>query len=348
MAARKKAGGFIVLVILVIGIFSLWRLFGPNTNFEDKRKAFYVSTGSSFEKVMKDLDSQHILKNPGTFKLVAKQLDYNKKVKAGRYLIENGASIFDVVRLLRSGRQSPVNLVINKLRTREDLARLIDKNFECDSSEVMALLDNNDSLKTYSLDTNNVMTAIIPNTYSFLWNTTPNKIFKKLYNEQEIFWNKERMQKAGQLGLSMQQVYILASIVEEETNKQEDKGKIASVYINRLKTGMRLAADPTVKFAMRDFGLKRIYHKHLLFPSPYNTYQNAGLPPGPICTPAPKTIDAVLDSPGTDYLFFVAKPDLNGYSNFATNYTDHLKYAKAYQSALDDIIKRRANKDSMQ
>jgi len=136
----------------------------------------------------------------------------------------------------------------------------------------------------------------------------------------------------------------LASIVEEETNKESDKGKIASVYLNRLETGMRLAADPTVKFAMRDFGLKRIYFKHLEFKSPYNTYQNAGLPPGPICTPSSKTIDAVLNAPSTSYLFFVAKPDLNGYSNFASNYSEHMKYAKEYQKALDILmLKKNAN-----
>ena len=196
----------------------------------------------------------------------------------------------------------------------------------------------------YGLDTNTVMTAIIPNTYNFLWNTSGRGIFKKLYDEQEIFWSEERRKKAAGLNLTPAQAYILASIVEEETNKEPDKGKIASVYLNRLETGMRLAADPTVKFAMRDFGLKRIYFKHLEFRSPYNTYQNSGLPPGPICTPSSKTIDAVLNAPSTSYLFFVAKPDLNGYSNFASNYTEHKKYAKEYQQALDSLmIKKAAN-----
>jgi len=133
-------------------------------------------------------------------------------------------------------------------------------------------------------------------------------------------------------------VYILSSIVEEETNKQEDKGKIASVYLNRLRSGIKLAADPTIKFALRDFGLKRIFFKHISYPSPYNTYLNAGLPPGPICTPSIKTIDEVLNAPATNYLYFVAKPDFSGYSNFATSYQEHKKNAKAYQQALDSII----------
>jgi UPF0755 protein len=166
-------------------------------------------------------------------------------------------------------------------------------------------------------------------------------IFKKLYAEHQKFWNDERKAKAQRLNLTPEQVYTLASIVEEETNKNEDKGKIASVYINRLRKGMKLAADPTVKFAMRNFELKRIYHKHLAFSSPYNTYLNAGLPPGPICTPSIKTIDAVLNSPRTDYLFFVARSDFSGYSDFASTYQQHQVFAKAYQQALDSLVSSR-------
>ncbi|MEO8172974.1 MAG: endolytic transglycosylase MltG [Sediminibacterium sp.] len=339
MASRKKTGRFIVIILLIAAAFIAWRLFGSNTNFEDNKKSFYIKTGSRFDDVFQDLETQKILKNPGTFKWVAKQLDYDEKVKAGKYVIEKGASIFNIVRMLRSGRQTPVNLVINKLRTKEDFAKKIASNFESDSVEVMSLLNNNDSLDKYSLDTNTVMTAIIPNTYSLLWNTPATKIFKKLFEEHEVFWNEERKKRAAALNLTPVQAYILASIVEEETNMQADKGKIASVYLNRMETGMRLGADPTVKFAMRDFGLKRIYHKHLAFPSPYNTYQNVGLPPGPICTPSTKTIDAVLNSPATSYLYFVARPDFKGYSNFAATYEEHLRNAKAYQQALDSLIK---------
>jgi UPF0755 protein len=136
----------------------------------------------------------------------------------------------------------------------------------------------------------------------------------------------------------------MASIVEEETNKADDKGRIASVYMNRIKKGMKLEADPTVKYAMRNFGLKRILHGHLAYPSPYNTYQQTGLPPGPICTPSINTIDAVLDAPETNYIFFVAKPDFKGYSNFAATYPEHLVYAKMYQKALDSLIMRKNNR----
>lgn len=339
----KKTVRIIVIILLLTGAFAAWRLFGSNTNFTENRKSLFIKTGSSFNNVMERLRAENILKNPGTFKLVAAQVGYDQKVKVGKFVIERGESIYTIIKKLRSGRQTPVRLVINKLRTKEDLARKIGSNFECDSTSFLNLLNNTDSLKIYGLDTNTVMTAIIPNTYNLLWNTSARGIFKKLYDEQEIFWNDERRKKASGLNLNPAQAYTLASIVEEETNKESDKGKIASVYLNRLETGMRLAADPTVKFAMRDFGLKRIYFKHLQFQSPYNTYQNSGLPPGPICTPSSKTIDAVLNAPSTSYLFFVAKPDLNGYSNFATNYTDHMKYAKKYQQALDSMMVKKAD-----
>ncbi|MGB4844086.1 MAG: endolytic transglycosylase MltG, partial [Ferruginibacter sp.] len=225
-----------------------------------------------------------------------------------------------------------------------DLAEKIAENFECDSASVMKILDDSETLQKYHVTNNTVLTTVIPNTYSFFWNTNAQKILDKLHEEKEKFWNEERLSKANALNLTPEQVYTMASIVEEETNKTDDKGKIASVYMNRIATGMKLQADPTVKFAMKDFKLTRILYKHLSYPSPFNTYQNAGLPPGPICTPSIKTIDAVLDAPQTNYIYFVAKPEFNGYSNFATNYAEHQVFAKAYRQALDSLIKARAIK----
>jgi UPF0755 protein len=338
MASGRRGIRFVLLLLLLVGAFAAWRVFGSNTGFSEDKKSFYIKTGSNFKQVMADLEREGIIRNPGSFRWLATKLDYDKKVKAGRYLIEKGSSIYTIIRTLRSGRQTAVNLVINKLRTKEELARKIASGFECDSLQFIRLLNNPDTLRNYGLDTNTVMTAVIPNTYHILWNTPANRIFKKLYQEQEKFWNDDRKNKATRLNLTPAQVYTLASIVEEETNFEEDKGKIASVYINRLETGMRLSADPTVKFAMRNFGLKRIYNKHLQYQSPYNTYLKPGLPPGPICTPSTKTIDAVLNSPATSYLYFVAKPDLRGLSNFATTYEEHLRYARLYRSALDSLL----------
>jgi len=335
---KKKIILGTLLFLLVTAGFLAWQIFGPTVSAPEG-KYFYIKTGSGYADVKKGLIDQQVLSGTFFFDIIAKQIKYTESVKAGRYQINNGMSLFNLLRMLRSGRQSAVRLVITKLRTKEDLAQKIASDFECDSATFFKLLNNTDSLRKYHLDSNTAMTAIIPNTYNILWNTTAAKIFKKLFDEKEKFWNEERMAKAKALNMTPEDVYTMASIVEEETNAAEDKGKIASVYMNRIRTGMKLQADPTVKFATKNFELTRIMQKHLFYPSPYNTYQNYGLPPGPICTPSIKTIDAVLNAPQTNYIYFVAKPDFNGYSNFASTYAEHLVFAKAYQQALDSLMK---------
>lgn len=327
----------IVLFLLLAVIYAGWNVFGPTLSAPPD-KYFYVRTGATYPEVRRSLEQQHILSGTFFFDKLAGQAKYRANVKPGRYEIKDGMSLLALVRMLKSGRQSPVKLVINKLRTKEDLAGKIGKLFEADSAAAINFLSNNDSLTAYNLDTNTVMTAVIPNTYLITWNGPFKKIFLRLRNEQKQFWTETRLRKANALHLTPEEVYTMASIVEEETNKQEDKGRIASVYMNRINKGMKLEADPTVKYAMRNFALTRILHGHLQYPSDYNTYQHTGLPPGPICTPSAKTIDAVLDAPVTDYIFFVARPDFKGYSNFASTYAEHLLYAKAYQKALDSLI----------
>lgn len=336
----RKAIMFVFIAITIILAFCLWQVFGPTLPNTGKQ-FLYIKTNSSYQQVKDSLQKNDIITGFFWFDKVAGYAEYPKNIKPGKYKITGGMSIYRLVKMLRSGRQVPINLVITKLRTKEDLAKKIANNFETDSLTAINFLSNNDSLAAFDVDSNTVMTDVIPNTYTYLWTTPMQNIFKKLNKEEKRFWNAERLQKAQRLQLTSKEVYTLASIVEEETNKQSDKGKIASVYRNRIKKGMRLAADPTVKFAIKDFDLKRIYHKHLAFVSPYNTYLNSGLPPGPICTPSVKTIDAVLDAPDTDYLFFVARADFSGYSDFATTYQQHLLYAKAYQQALDSLIKAR-------
>ena len=334
----KKIILYFVLIFFIAIAFCTWNIFGPVVNSSAK-KFLYINTGATYQQVKDSLLKNKIISGTFWFDKISNYIDYPQKVKAGKYKITDGMSLYHLIKMLYSGKQVPVNLVITKLRTKEDLAKKISENFESDSLTVINFLTNTDSLRQFDVDSNTVMTDVIPNTYTYVWNTPVNKIFSKLYEEEQKFWNNERLEKAQKLQLTPQQVYTLASIVEEETNKQDDKGKIASVYINRLRKGMKLAADPTVKFALKDFSLKRIYHKHLETVSPYNTYLNAGLPPGPICTPSIKTIDAVLDSPETDYLFFVARADFSGYSDFASDYQQHQINAKAYQQALDSLIK---------
>lgn len=339
----KKVLGFSALIIILIVLIGAWLLFAPATKFSGNSRYLYVRDGSAAQvQIMYQLDTGNIIRSTHIFSILAKQANAWQRITPGRFEIKKGENIFSMVRNLRNNHQSPVRLVINKLRIREELARAIGKNFSTDSIKAFNFLSSNDSLASLGVDTNTLMTIIIPDTYFLNWHTSIKKILARLKDEEEKFWEKnDRKQKAAALNLTQDQVYTLASIVEEETNKNDEKGNVASVYINRLNRGMPLAADPTIKFVLKDFALKRIYYGHLDTPSPYNTYRNKGLPPGPICTPQAITIDAVLNAPRTDYLFFVAKSDFSGYHQFTSNFAEHDKYAKIYQQALNDEVARK-------
>lgn len=326
----------IVLLLTLVGVgIVAWMVVGPGTNFKSEKETLYIRTNAANKKAVLDsLTVNNIIKNQTVFNLLADRMEYWTNIKPGKYEIKKGSSALEIIRKLRNGQQTPVNLVITKLRTAEDLARLAGNKFEFDSTAMIRFIQNDLTSKA-TVDTNTALTLVLPDTYTFFWNTTPEKVFKKLIDESEKFWTAERKQKAEAKGLTPAQAYTLASIVEEETNAHAEKGNIASVYLNRIKIGMPLQADPTVKFALKDFGLRRIYQKHLQTESPFNTYRNRGLPPGPICTPSKKTIDAVLNAPETNYIYFVASPQFNGTHEFSASYSEHLKKAKAYQEALN-------------
>ena len=328
------------LIMIIVLAFFAWTIVGPGTAFEGKNAVLQIPTVNQGRTTVEErLIKAKILAHPSVFNFMAAQFDYWNNIKPGQYVIKKGMSNLDIIRMLRNGSQSPVNLVINKFRTREELAGFIGRKLECDSSDLIHFFNSPDSTRLFGLDTNNILTAIIPNTYTMYWNTSSAKLLRRLYTEREIFWNKERVSKLEGLHLTREQAYILASIIEEETNKHDEKPVIASVYLNRLKKNMRLSADPTIKFALRNFGLKRITLKHInaCESSPYNTYKNYGLPPGPISTPSEKSIDAVLNVANTDYLFFCAKADFSGYHSFASNEQDHFRNAREYQRALDSL-----------
>jgi UPF0755 protein len=335
----KKLFLLLFLVLLMIAGVAGYLILGPGTSFISDRYDLYVHTGMNYDELDSTLKKDDVLTHPAVFNWLAKRLSYPASMKAGKYEIRQGMSLLNLLKMLRNGRQVSVNLVITKLRTREDLASLVGRKFECDSTVFMRFLNNTDTLSKYGLDTNTVMTLVFPNTYTYYWNTTPSRIFKKMDAAAEAFWTPDRLSLAEAHHLNRITTYILASIVEEETSRKTDKSKIASVYLNRLSSGMRLAADPTVKYALRRFDLKRVYEKYLLFESPYNTYRNTGLPPGPICTPSEESLDAVLNAPETRYFYFVAKPDFSGYSNFAETFSEHMKNAKEYQKALDEQMR---------
>ena len=335
----KKLLLLLFILILLIVVAAGYLIFGSATSFKSAKYDLYIHSGMDFEELDSLFKKDEIIAHPVVFNWLAKRVSYPNSMKAGKYEITEGMSLLNILKMLHNGRQVPVNLVITKLRTREDLAGIVGRKFECDSASFMKFLNNADTLKFYGLDTNTAMTTIFPNTYTYFWNTTPSRIFKKMDIAAQAYWTPARLQQASAHHLNRMTAYILASIVEEETNRVSDRLLIASVYLNRISAGMRLAADPTVKFALRRFDLKRVYEKYLLVESPYNTYRNAGLPPGPICTPSMESMDAVLNAPETKYLYFVAKPDFSGYSNFAETFPQHIKYAREYQKALDEQMR---------
>lgn len=330
-------------IAFLLAIVSAWIFLGSGTGFSETKKALYIrSSGATQEAVLDSIHLHQIVRNETLFKFLANRLHYWSHIKPGKYEFQKGTSLLTILRTLRNGSQTPVKLTITKIRTKEDLAKMVGNRFECDSLQMISFLNNKDSLSRFNVNADEALTLVLPDTYTFNWNTTPSKIMKKMADVSDGFWTKERAAKAKSLGLTPVQVYTLASIVEEETNAAAEKGNIASVYMNRLHKGAPLQADPTIKFAMKDFSIKRIYEKYLFVESPYNTYRNKGLPPGPICTPSRKTIDAVLNAPKTNYLFFVASPDSIGVHTFSATYAEHLQKAKSYHNLLNrrDSIKQ--------
>lgn len=331
--------GLIGVIVLLIAAWVVYQLWGPSVSLHEK-KYLYVSVSISREQLTKQLQQEGFLTSTYWFSLVSAQLDL-QKIKAGRYEIKPGMSVIQLVRMFRNGKQSYVNLSIVKERTVQQLAGKIGNRTDTriDSLECVSFLSNNDSLRKFGVDTNTVLSIVMPFTYSIGWAETPGQILEKMNERYLQFWDSTRTKKAAAKGLTPLQVSILASIVEEESNRQEDRYKIASTYLNRLRIGMKLQADPTVKYVTRNFGLKRILFEHLALNSPYNTYRISGLPPGPICTPSVKSIEAVLEAPDTDYLFFVASYKFDGTTLFSSSYAQHQAYVKLFHAEQERRIK---------
>ena len=330
------------ILISVIVFYLFFIVLIKSTNF--KGEQVYVQyNNEGLSQFADSLVAKKIILEKTSFLLFAQVFKVEDRIKPGKFLIKRKTNLIDLIRMFRNNRQATVKLVLNKVRTKGEFAKLIATAFEKDSAAVMTYLSSNDSLQSFNTDTTQLFTLLIPNTYEFYWSSSMAQIISKLKKEQSLFWSQNnRIQKAELKGMSQDQIYTLASIVEEETNYDSDKSLIASVYQNRLKKQMPLQACPTIKYAMQDFTITRIYEKYLSNTSPYNTYRVKGLPPGPICTPAAKTIDLVLDAPKTDYIYFVAKADFSGYHHFSNNYAEHDRYAKEYQRKLDEYQAKKA------
>ncbi|MDE1192369.1 MAG: endolytic transglycosylase MltG [Arachidicoccus sp.] len=329
---------FIIVIFLVVAT-SAWLVFAGNTAFNGKLKHLYIYPYSKNyeQQIQSQLDSGKIIDNVKVFRFLAARFNVYKNVTPGRFTVKKGTSVYGLLKILLANKQDTVHFTIKRVRTLEGFAGMLGKNFIADSVSSLQFLRSNDSLKPFGVDTFTFISLLIPGTYEMKWQYTIPQILSVFQKEKENFWqNNHRTERAAAQGLTPEEATTLASIVEDETLKDSEKDTIASVYLNRLKINMPLAADPTIKFALRNFNLKRILLEELKVQSPYNTYVNKGLPPGPICTPDSLTIEAVLNAPKTNYLYFVAKPDFSGYHDFSTDYQSHLQKAKAYQEALDE------------
>ncbi|QKJ30651.1 endolytic transglycosylase MltG [Mucilaginibacter mali] len=333
---RKFIIALVVIIVLALagtGIFYYLRLFGPNVTAS--QQYLYIHTGATYTDVYDTIQAKGIVKDTTTFNWAAHNMKYVGKVKPGRYRLKEGMSNRTLIRMLQLGNQDPVTVNFHNIRLKEQFAGFMGHKLESDSLSIIRLLDSADYVKQFGFTTDNVYVMIMPDSYQIYWNTSPEKLFDRMYKHYQTFWTPERKQKAADIGLTPIQVSILASIVDGEAVYDEEMPTIAGLYLNRLHKGMHLEADPTLIFAAHDFTIRRVLNKHKLINSPYNTYMYAGLPPGPIMMPSVNAVKAVLNYKKTDYIYMVAKDDFSNHHNFAVTMSEHLINAKKFQDALD-------------
>jgi UPF0755 protein len=328
-----------VLFVLLFVSFSYYAyqiVYTTNVDTKDQDTYVYIPTGATYEQAMDSVESSGVIIDPLSLRFMAKLMDYDELVKPGRYKLESGWGNRQLIGVLRTGQQTPVKLTFTNVRLRSQLAEKLAAEVEPSEEEIDALLSDPEYLGTLDFDTTNVVSMFIPNTYEVYWTITAKELMERMKSEYDKFWTEERLEKAEKLNLTQQQVSTLASIVQAETIKNDEKPRVAGVYLNRLEKGMLLQADPTVVFGVGDFSIRRVLNVHLRHDSPYNTYRYKGLPPGPINVPNISSIDAVLNPEKHDYIYFCAKEDFSGYHSFAVTVAEHQANARRYQKALNE------------
>jgi UPF0755 protein len=323
------------IVVVVSMIFIYRAIFSNSVIPMGGKSIIYISEGSVYEDVMDSVRIHFIIKNRKLLDWVAKKKNYPQLIKPGKYVIDSKLSYPALINILRSGKQSPVNITFTNIRTLNDLAGKIGGQIEADSAGIIAFLNDPENYRKDGFTRENVISVFIPNTYRLFWNTSAVGLYTRMFKEYKRFWNEERLSKAQEKNLTPSEVAILASIIDDEVVKADEKPRIAGVYLNRLKRGIPLQACPTIKFALNDFTITRVLNKYLLVDSPYNTYKYKGFPPGPIGCPSIEGLDAVLNAEKHDYLFFAAKADFSGTHNFSKTLAEHNRYAALYQKELN-------------
>jgi len=322
----------VISVLLIYGFILISRIFSSNTKFEEKELYVHVPTGANYTDVKKILEPY--IKNFDNFELVASKRGYPENVKSGRFLLKSGMNNIDLVRAMRSN--VPVKLAFNNQERLENFAGRVGSEIEADSTSLLKAIKDSTFMAQNGFNEDNVFAMFIPNTYEIYWNTSAEKFRDKMIKEYHKFWTAERIEKAKKQGLTPVQATILASIVHKESVKKDERPRIAGVYLNRLRLEMPLQADPTVIYALKlrdnnfDQVIKRVFYNDLIMRSPYNTYVNKGLPPGPIAMPDITALDAVLNPEKNDYIYFCASVDRFGYHEFAATLAEHNVNAKKY------------------
>lgn len=325
--------GLLVLGGISIYIYSI--IFSPNTSFESETKSVYISTGSSLQEVVNHLHP--LLKDTDDFISVADKKGYGNNVKPGHFVLKKGMNNNEIVNTLRS-RNVPIRVSFNNQHRLENLAGRVAQQIEADSLEILTAMTSKSFLDSLEVSALQSLQFYIPNTYEFYWNTSGEEFRDRMVKYYNEFWSADRLEKAGKINLSPLEVMSLAAIVQKETAKVDERPKVAGVYLNRLRRGMKLQADPTVIFAIQnqnqDFKtpIKRVLYKDLELDSPYNTYKYKGVPPGLIAMPDVSSINAVLNAESHDYFYFAADPENPGYHKFAKTLAQHNRNARVYQN----------------
>ena len=349
---RKKKILVIFLLLFTIllssfGFYAYQVVYNPNVLVDKEDRILIIPKGATFKDVQNMLYEEDIVQDLVSFSTLAKLMNYDKNVRYGRYRIEPNMTNVELIRLLRAGKQEPVNVTFHNVRLKDDLAEKITRNLAMTPEEFLQAVNKFTATDTAGFNQENVISMFIPNTYEAYYFESPEDLVRRMYNEYNRFWTEERRKKADSLGLSPVEVSTLASIVQAESVKKDESRTIAGLYLNRLHRGIALQADPTLVFASGDFSLTRILNIHKEIDSPYNTYKYRGLPPGPINMPTIHSIESVLNAEDHDYIYMVAKEDFSGYHYFSKTYSEHLEKARRYQRQLT-IEQRKARRAQQQ
>ncbi|MDI1355895.1 MAG: endolytic transglycosylase MltG [bacterium] len=342
---KKKRSGFLktlltVAIVLAMLVYIYLKFFTASVHLKDKNYTYiFIDREDTFEDVLRDINAEKIIENEETFDWLAKKMELDQNIHPGRYRIINGMTMRQIINLLKYNKQEKVKLTFNsQIHDLNEFIEYTDDKLDLTDSEIEDLLEDEKKLNEYfGLDPDNSFAMIIPGVIEVSWAISPEEFMVILKDRYQKFWGPQRVGQSQKLGFSPAEITTIASIVQSESSIESEQEKIAGVYINRLKMNMPLQADPTLKFANKNYSALRVLDVDKEINSPYNTYRRKGLPPGPICLVSQQAIDATLNFSKHNFIYFCAKPKLNGFSDYSRTYTEHLKYARAYQKALDKI-----------